>query len=261
MTFAQTVRIHLAYKGTNFRGYAENPGVRTVGGELRKAIEQILGTPIDVTVAGRTDAGVHAQGQVASFRGSYERLDHEQLKDRLNSLCPADITIQSVSVVDDEFDARFSALHREYRYRILNSEHSDPLYADLEWHIPQPLNLQAMEEAATCLLGTHDFTSFCRRPKGNLDASMTRKILAAKWEPKAEERVEFEIIGNAFCHQMVRSLVGFCVAVGLGKSSPQEFERIVDAQDRSAAPPIAPPHGLILTRVAYPVAFDEKTKR
>ena len=185
------MRIHLAYKGTNFRGYAENPGVRTVGGELRKAIEQILGTPIDVTVAGRTDAGVHAQGQVISFRGSYERLAHEQPKDRLNSLCPADITIQSVSVVDDEFDARFSALHREYRYRILNSEHSDPLYADLEWHIPQPLNLQAMEEAATCLLGTHDFTSFCRRPKGNLDASMTRKILAAKWEPKAEERVEF----------------------------------------------------------------------
>ena len=251
VTFAQTVRIDLAYKGTGFRGFAENPDVRTVGGELRKALEQILGEQIELTVAGRTDAGVHAMGQVVSFRSSSPRLDCERLRVALNGMCSADIRIQAVTPVADDFNARFSATERMYHYYILNSPLADPLRGDIEWHIPEPLDVDAMSRAARLFLGEHDFTSFCRRPKGQLEQPLVRNILSSRWVPQTQQRIQFEIAANAFCHQMVRSLTGFCVAVGLGKLEPEAFEAVIEAKSRAAAPPIAPPHGLTLKHVTY----------
>ena len=251
MTFAQTVRIDLAYKGTHFRGFAENPDVRTVGGELRSALEQVLGGTVELTVAGRTDAGVHATGQVVSFRSDSSRLDCERLVGALNSICSTDLRVQAVTAVDDDFNARFSATERMYHYFILNAPQADPLLADLEWHIPEPLDLDAMNHAANLFLGEHDFTSFCRRPKGQPESLLVRRIHSAKWVAHNRERIYFEISANAFCHQMVRSLTGFCVAVGSGKCDAETFEAVLRARDRSAAPPIAPPHGLVLKHVTY----------
>jgi len=251
VTFAQTVRIDLAYKGTQFRGFAENPDVRTVGGELRTALEQILGEPIELTVAGRTDAGVHAMGQVVSFRSSSPRLDCERLGTALNGLCSSDIRVHAVTPVGDDFNARFSATERMYHYNVLNAPLADPLHADIEWHISEPLDVAAMSHAARLFLGEHDFTSFCRRPKGHPEQPLTRNIRSSQWVPQTQHRIQFEIAANAFCHQMVRSLTGFCVAVGLGKREAETFEAVIEAKDRAAAPPIAPPHGLTLKHVTY----------
>ena len=251
MTSARTLRIDLSYKGTEFRGFAENPGVRTVGAELRQALETVLGEEIELTVAGRTDAGVHALGQVVSFHTANERIDPDLLRDSLNGICSSDIRVQAVTLAEPDFDARFSATRRTYHYNILNSPTADPLHADVEWHIGQRLDIDAMNDAASRFIGEHDFTSFCRRPKDKPDQPLLRRIHTSEWIRLAEQRVRFVIEGNAFCHQMVRSLTGFCVATGVGKRSADEFEAVVQAKDRSAAPSIAPPHGLTLMHVSY----------
>jgi tRNA pseudouridine38-40 synthase len=252
VTSAQTVRIDLSYKGNEFRGFAENPGVRTVGAELRRAIEIVFGEPVELTVAGRTDAGVHAAGQVVSFPTTSERLDCERLRDSLNGICSPEIRIQAVKLAPQNFDARFSATQRRYHYNILNSPAADPLRAEVEWHIVEKLDIDAMNSAANRFLGEHDFTSFCRRPKDKPEQPLTRRIRESQWTCQPEQRIQFALAANAFCHQMVRSLTGFCVAVGLGKRSADEFEAVLESKDRSAAPPIAPPHGLTLMHVTYP---------
>ncbi len=252
MTSAQNIRIDLAYKGTHFRGFAENSGVRTIGGEIRSAIQQVLGEPIDIAVAGRTDAGVHASGQVISFQTTSARYDPDRLQNSINRICGPDIQVHEIRTVGADFDARFSASRRRYHYNVLNSPVADPLLSDIEWHIKEPLAVDEMNRAAQRFLGEHDFTSFCRRPKGQLEASLVRTIHRAEWHVQRQQRIQFEIAANAFCHQMVRSLVGFCVAVGTNKRLAQDVETVLNAKDRSAAAPIAPPHGLTLVHVTYP---------
>ena len=141
MAFTQNIRIDLTYKGTGFRGFAENPGVRTVEGELRSALQQVLGQSVDLAVAGRTDAGVHALGQVVSFRIDGAEVDSERLRNSLNRLCGPDIQIREIREVDTDFDARFTAVQRLYRYNLLNSLIADPLLSDIEWHIKEPLDV------------------------------------------------------------------------------------------------------------------------
>ena len=252
MTPAQNIRIDFAYKGTYFRGFAENTGVRTIGGEIRSAIQQVLGEPIDIAVAGRTDAGVHASGQVISFQTTSARYNPDRLRNSINRICGPEIQVHEIKTVEADFDARFSASRRRYHYNVLNSPVADPLLSDIEWHIKEPLAVDEMNSAAQRFLGEHDFTSFCRRPKGQLEASLVRTIHRAEWHAQSQERIRFEIVANAFCHQMVRSLVGFCVAVGTKKRSAQDVETVLNAKDRSAAAPIAPPHGLTLVQVTYP---------
>ncbi len=252
MTSAQIIRIDLAYKGTHFRGFAETPGVPTVGGEIRSAIQQVLGEPIDLAVAGRTDAGVHASGQVISFRTTSDRFDPERLRNSINRICGPDIQVHDIRTVEADFDARFSATRRVYHYNVLNSPVADPLLSDIEWHIKEPLNVDEMNQAAQRFLGQHDFTSFCRRPKGKPEASLVRTIQRAEWHLFPKHRIQFQIAANAFCHQMVRSLVGFCVAVGTNKRLAQDAETVLIARDRSLATLIAPPHGLTLVHVSYP---------
>lgn len=271
----RTVRLELAYRGTGFRGFAANEGVRTVAGELSAALERILGDAPVLAVAGRTDAGVHATAQVVSFRVGGERLgritagrngDKEpegrpgigggrdplgRLVSSLNRLLNPEIAVTAASLAEDGFDARHSATARAYEYRVRNAAYPDPRCADLEWHVAAPLDIAEMNAAAGHFVGEHDFTSFCRRPKDRPDASLVRTVSAACWSGDGTELL-FEIEANAFCHQMVRAIVGQCVAVGRGDRAAGDVPAVLAARSRDAAAPIAPPYGLTLVAVRYP---------
>jgi len=246
------LRITVAYDGSTFHGFAENHGVDTVAGVLRNAIELILGRSIDLTCAGRTDTGVHARGQVVSFDAPADT-DPVHLRRRVNALTAPRIVVREVVVAAPDFDARFSAVTRTYRYFVWNAEVPDPFLAAHAWWLADPLDRDALAEACPPLLGTHDFTSFCRRPRGREDASLVRRVLGADWteEPGRPDLLRFEIRATAFCHQMVRSIVGLVVDVGRGRRTPADITAALGAADRSTAGQLAPPHGLFLWEVEY----------
>jgi tRNA pseudouridine38-40 synthase len=211
--------------------------------------------PIDLTGAGRTDTGVHAWGQVVS--GDLpDDTDLDDLGRRLNKLCAPAIAVRDLAWVDAGFDARFSATWRHYRYDVWNGSTPNPLLASRAWWVPQPLARWALQAACDPLIGAHDFASFCRRPKtaaGEPEPSLVRRVLSARWSELADpDHLRFEIRANAFCHQMVRSIVGTLVDVGLGKASPGDIRGILVRRDREAAGQVAPPHGLVLWEVGYP---------
>jgi tRNA pseudouridine38-40 synthase len=243
------VRAIVTYDGTDYSGFAVQNGQRTIGGDLTDAISRVLGHPVEITCAGRTDAGVHAWGQVISFDAEGQRLDLEGLQRSVNKQLRPQIAIRSIERVSDDFDARFSATARLYRYTVLNSATPSPFLARTAWWVEAPLDVKAMRLACDPLIGEHDFSSFCRRP--NDDVSLTRRVLDARWEERGDGRLEFWIEANAFCHQMVRSIVGTIVEVGLGKKRAGELAGIMRAVDRSAAGQLAPPHGLCLWAVEY----------
>jgi tRNA pseudouridine38-40 synthase len=251
-------RITVAYVGTDFRGFAEADGVRTVMGDLRAAIETIVRTQVSPVGAGRTDAGVHGWGQVVSL-DLPDDFPLADLQRRLNRMLAPSISVREAAWTDDpEFSARFSALWRHYRYDVLNTPIPDPFRATTAWHVPQPLNLWAMQLACDPLIGEHDFASFCRRPKvaeGVTPPSLRRRVISAEWSAVTDDRqdlLRFEIRANAFCHQMVRSIVGTLVEVGLGKLKAGDIRGILLRGDRQAAGSVAPPHGLVLWEVGYP---------
>jgi tRNA pseudouridine38-40 synthase len=253
------LRLELAYDGSGFRGFAENDGVRTVAGELRRALETVLRRPVVLTCAGRTDAGVHARGQVVTLDVDGP-VELRRLRDSLNSMLGAEIVVRSAAMVATDVDARFSARWRRYRYQVLDSEVPDPFLAGTSWWVPGPLDVAAMNDAAASLLGEHDFSSFCRRPKGDAEASLVRRVLAARWTTSpldagdadpAAALLRFEIAASAFCHQMVRSIVGALVRVGTGRLEPGAVAALLAAQDRDGAPQLAPPQGLTLWQVGY----------
>lgn len=247
-------RLTLAYDGSGFRGFAPNVAVRTVGGELRGALETVLGTGIDIAVAGRTDAGVHARGQVVSFDAPSGTVAPVELRRSLNSLLGPSVVVREVQPAPADFDARFSARWRRYRYRLLTAEVPDPFLAVTTWWMPKALDHHRMADAAHMLVGTHDFTSFCRRPKDRPDASLVRNVTDARWsqEPGDDGRVlTFEITATAFCHQMVRSIVGTLVEVGRGMRGVDTVSDALTGADRALAGQLAPPCGLILWEVGY----------
>jgi tRNA pseudouridine38-40 synthase len=260
-------RLTVAYDGREFHGFAANPGVRTVMGDLSAAVATVVRRPVDLTGAGRTDAGVHAWGQVVS--GDLpDGVDLGDLVRRLNKLCAPAIAVRDAAWVDDDFDARFSATYRHYRYEVWNAPTPNPLLAGRAWFVAQPLARWAMTAACDPLIGEHDFASFCRRPKvsraserggpraeGEPEPSLVRRVLSARWsELDDPAHLRFEIRATAFCHQMVRSIVGTRVDVGLGKASPGDVRGILVARDREAAGQVAPPYGLVLWEVGYPPA-------
>lgn len=248
------VRLVLAYRGTEFRGFAPNHGVRTVMGDLVRALSKVVRQPVDLTGAGRTDAGVHAWGQVVSgdLPGG---TDLGNLQRRVNKMCAPDISIRTVEWAEPDFDARFAATSRQYRYHVWNDPSPNPLLTDLAWHVHQPLDLDAMLAATEPLLGEHDFASFCRKPKmpdGMAPASLVRILHEAHWTRIDDTAMlRFEIAGSAFCHQMVRSIVGTLVDIGIGRIDPTAMAGILAAQSREAAGGVAPPSGLILWHVGY----------
>jgi tRNA pseudouridine38-40 synthase len=247
----------VAYDGTDFHGFAANAGVTTVGGTLRAAIERVVGTTVELTAAGRTDTGVHAWGQVVTFETPAAGLDLDRLQRSVNGLCGPAIVARAVEVAPPQFDARFSALWRCYRYRVLNRPVPDPFLAGLSWHVPEPLDVAVMRLGADVLIGEHDFASFCRVPRGREPAhvSLVRRVTAATWQDLGDGVLRFEIRANAFCHQMVRSLVGLLVDVGRGRRRAGEVLAILRARDRAGVGTIAPPGGLCLWAVGYPDGF------
>ena len=249
------VRLTVAYLGTGFHGFAANPGVRTVGGMLADAVGRILGHPVVLTCAGRTDTGVHAWGQVVHFDTSWPaaNLDLAALQRSLNKLAGSALVVRDAALAPPGFDARRSATGRTYRYLVLNRPLPDPFLAPTTWHVEQPLDLRAMAMACDPLIGEHDFSSFCRRaPDQAADAPLTRVVRDAHWTDDGKAVLRFEIEASAFCHQMVRSLVGTLVAVGRGRLRAGDVAWILRAGDRSKAAQPAPAHGLCLWAVTYP---------
>jgi tRNA pseudouridine38-40 synthase len=245
------LRMTVAYDGAAFHGMAANDGVRTVVGSLVEALEPMLG-PVELSVAGRTDAGVHAAGQVVSFDAPVEGPEPEALQRAVNARCAPELVVRDVAEAAPDFDARFSARARVYRYTVLNGPVPDPFLARTALWVPQPLDLNALRLSCDAVIGLHDFSSFCRRPKRPLgEVSLERRVLDARWSVVGEGLLRFEISATAFCHQMVRSIVGTSLEMGAGRRRPGEMAGIVRARDRHAAGQVAPPHGLCLWQVVY----------
>jgi tRNA pseudouridine38-40 synthase len=244
------VKAIVAYDGGGFYGFATADGLPTVAGELVRVISMVAREPVTVVAAGRTDAGVHARGQVLSF-DLPDHVDLEALQRSVNKLLRPAIVMRSVEPVALDFSARFDARWRRYRYTVLNSAVPDPFRAATAWHVPQPLDLDLMRLACDPLIGEHDFSSFCRRPKDKPNASMVRRVIAADWTRPSEETYEFEIRATSFCRQMVRSVVGLLVDVGRGSRTAGEVATVLRARDRNEVGRVAPPHGLSLEEVGY----------
>jgi tRNA pseudouridine38-40 synthase len=269
------VRLAVAYDGTGFSGWAAQPGRRTVQGELEEALARVLRVPVALTVAGRTDAGVHATGQVAhadlpaaawaafGARGA-ERAGPDasgaeragargpvaELVRRLAGVLPADVRVRAAAPAPAGFDARFSALWRRYAYRVVDDPAAvDPLrrYDTLRWD--RPLDRDAMQAASDLLLGEHDFAAFCKRREG---ATTVRALQRLDWDRGADGVLTATVRADAFCHSMVRSLVGALLAVGDGRRPPGWPAAQLARADRSSEITVAPAHGLTLVEVGYP---------
>jgi tRNA pseudouridine38-40 synthase len=258
------LRLDLAYDGARFHGWARQDGLRTVQGDVEAAIDTVLRvTGTALTVAGRTDAGVHARAQVAHVdvapdlvERSVRRGDespHETLARRLNGVLDPDVRILGVREAPEGFDARFSALWRRYAYRIVDSpEHMDPLLRGQVVTWRRPLDLEAMNQAAVALLGEHDFAAFCRRRAGG---TTVRGLLELHWD-RVDGVAVATVRADAFCHSMVRALTGCLVVVGEGSREPDWAAQVLAAQRRDPAVTVMPAHGLTLEEVAYPAAAE-----
>lgn len=250
------VRMTVAYDGAQFHGFAAQPDVATVAGELVVAIKRALRVDdVEITCAGRTDAGVHARGQVIHFDVPADTVvDPVTLQRRVNRQLQPAIVVREVAVDVGAFDARHDATRRRYRYAIVNAPVPDPMLATQAWWVPEPLDLRAMEAAIDPLLGEHDFAAFCRKPSPRRDGTvpgMTRRVEDAEWETGDAGVLYFWIEANAFCHQMVRSIVGLLVEVGRGRRQVADVLQILRSQDRNKNAEPAPAHGLVLWEVSY----------
>ena len=241
------LRLDLSYDGAPFHGFARQPSVPTVQGDLEDALGRIIRTDVETVGAGRTDAGVHALGQVVSVADAPEELDETKLRYSLNSMLSPSISVTSVRRVHDDFHARFSALSRMYVYAVLVGETPDPFLAGTTLYHPEPLDIEAMNEAAGAVTGEKDFSSFGRVPEGGSPDRLLYELRC--WKTGSVVRIRAR--ASSFIQQMVRSLVGTLLHVGEGRSRPDEMPGILEAGDRSAAGPVAPPHGLCLVSVEY----------
>lgn len=258
------IALKVAYDGTDYRGLARQPGQVTVQGQLEERLAHLLRQPIVTTAAGRTDAGVHAEAQVFSFDAP-AGTEPGWLLDRLNAWNEAAIVVRDAAIVPDGFDARFSAIRRRYRYQLHRSATADPFLDRYSWWIRDDLKVTRMRAATKDLIGEHDFSSFCRKGQGPPSRRLRKVTLTTQTVPDGKrpgpdgkmlgpsgKRLEVRVEADSFCHQMVRSIVGWMVACGKGDRDPSEAARVLAARDRHAAAPIAPAHGLFLTEVVYP---------
>ncbi len=256
----------VSYLGSAFHGFAIQPNQRTVAGELMAALARITGESMTYTCAGRTDRGVHAHAQVVHVDLSRELLArrYDAVELHVGDELPAiarnlsrqlgpDVVVWRAVVVEPSFDARHDAIERRYRYDLLVSEYADPLRAASAWWVGPGLNLAAMQKSGTVLLGSHDFSGFCRRPPGH-EGPLTRRVHTADWQVIDESCWRFEIAASSFCHQMVRSIVGSMVSIGAGKTDEADLLAQLVSGDRRGAPTLAPPQGLCLIAVTYPQA-------
>lgn len=241
-------RLTLEYDGTDFHGWQSNPGVRTVQGVLSETLAAIVGGPVRLGGASRTDAGVHALGQCAAFSADVS-IPADGVRKGLNGLMPDDLAVVACAEVDEAFCPRRSALGKHYRYRVWNRPSRSPLAARTSWHRRGPLDLEAIRAAVPHLLGEHDFSAFrsahCSAP------SPVRRVDGIEVSASGGF-VDLEVRGNAFLQHMVRNLVGTLVEVGQARRLPEDVARVLASRDRREAGPTAPPQGLCLVSVSYP---------
>jgi tRNA pseudouridine38-40 synthase len=242
----RVLRLDLEYDGAGFAGWAAQPGLRTVEGVLRDALSPLLPGPLDLAVAGRTDAGVHATGQVASVATDADR-DPRRLHRGLNALLPPDVTVCAVAEAPNGFDARRDARSRRYEYQVLPGPPS-ALRRGRVLHHPAPLDLSPMAEAARRVVGTHDFRAFT--PTRTEHVFFDRTVTACEWSRRGDELV-LTVEADAFLRHMVRVLVGTMLLVGRGAWEPGRLDGLLRGAPRGAAGPTAPAHGLTLVGVAY----------
>jgi tRNA pseudouridine38-40 synthase len=241
-----TVRLDLEYDGSGFRGWAAQPGLRTVQGELEAALKVVLREPVRLTVAGRTDTGVHALGQVASFETEAEV--PPDLARNLNGVGPGDVAVTGAAVVADGFDARHDARSRAYRYRLFARRAPSPFEHGRALWWPHRVDREALDACAAALSGTHDFTAFT--PTQTDHVRFDRDVLAASWQ-QDDDVLSFRIEADAFMRNMVRALVGTMLECASGRRSVENFTRLLAGAPRTAAGDTAPPHGLYLEHVSY----------
>ncbi|RSK25579.1 tRNA pseudouridine(38-40) synthase TruA [Bacillus sp. HMF5848] len=244
----QRFKCIISYDGTNFSGYQIQPGARTVQKEIEDVLSRMhKDMHIRITASGRTDAGVHANGQVIHFDSPME-ITPENMKRALNALLPHDIVVHEVTTVNQDFHARFSVLRKEYRYKIYIAKDRDVFTRSYMHHIPYELNFDSMQQAMKDIIGTHDFTSFCSAKTAVEDK--VRTIYEASLIP-TDYGCMLRFVGNGFLYNMVRILTGTLIEIGSGKIDPYEMTNMLNKQDRTLAGKTAPAHGLYLWHVEY----------
>jgi len=243
------LRLTVEYEGTAYQGWQLQPGGPTVQEVLERALATALREPVRVRGAGRTDAGVHACGQIAAVRVRRAPTDVERLRRSLNALTPDDVAVREIAVVDDAFDPRRDASSRVYEYRILNAPAPSPFWRRFAWHVPEPLRVDAMNVAAAALVGEHDFAVF-----RGADAEPVRSTVRRAFESRlarTDALLVYRIEATAFLKHMVRNIVGTLVEVGRGLRPPDAIGALLAGRDRTRAGATAPPHGLMLVEVRY----------
>lgn len=251
---AHAIALTVAYDGAPFHGFARQPGLATVQGALESALATVLGREVETTGAGRTDTGVHALGQVVSFDALGDEPEPVRLRRSVEALAGTGISVREVRLARAGFSARFDAVEREYRYRIVSGAPAPLFLARFSWHVPSGLDLDAMRAGARALTGEHDFASFCVTESAIGKSTVRRldTIEVFEEEQLGERCVTVRVAGNAFLHSMVRTIVGTLVEVGTGRRQEAWVAETLDARARSAAGPTAPAQGLVLHRVSYP---------
>jgi tRNA pseudouridine38-40 synthase len=243
----RNLKLTLAYDGTEFNGWQIQPDLPTVQGSLKNALEKLLNHPINVTGSGRTDAGVHAQGQVANFE-TIRSIDTDAVLRSLNALLPAEIRVWQVEEVAPEFHARRSAQSKTYEYHVWRQHIVSPFHCRYVYAFPYPMDSAAVDEASRYFVGTHDFTSFCAT--ATVVEDRVRTIFESEWHRSSDEWT-FRVRGSGFLQYMVRTIVGTLLYVGTGKLRPEDIFSIFEQRDRKLAGPCVPPRGLHLIRVDY----------
>ena len=244
----RNIKLVIEYDGKEFNGWQKQPNKSNIQGEIERAIKQITGEEVDLTASGRTDAGVHALGQVANFKTN-SNIPIEKIPIALNSNLKKSIVIKSAEEVEERFHSRLNCKRKTYRYIINNSKYGTAIYRNLETHIPMKLDIQKMQEAVKYFEGEHDFKAF--KASGTSSKSSVRTIYKAEVIDAGNERIYIELTGNGFLYNMVRIIAGTLVEVGLGKIEPNEIKTIIESKKRENAGKTLPPQGLYLVNVEY----------